>query len=285
MQVLEKLKIVEKGRKNNSFKIIILKLKNARNSFQGKILGRALEDWVSFACGGHDINILDFDEKENVLDFIKTKIDKKYDYTIVLTSRIPLITRETVNSIKEYCMYKDIALCKLPVGYVINNYSVFNGVVDSVYSQNLDDFYIVENKKQFTYALGVLQDRINTYHMENGVELIDPKKVYIEPDVDISSGAIIYPGNSLKGNTILSSNVILKENNVIEDSKIGFDSCISGSVITKSVLGEGVCISPFTEITDSIIGKESIIGKNSTIKNYKVKEKENISAGSILGDK
>lgn len=285
MQVLEKLKIVEKAQKNSSFKIIILKLKNSKNSFQGEILGRKLENWVSFACVGHDINIVDFDEKTNVIEFIKSKIDNKYDYTIVLTSKIPLITRETISNIKEYVTYKKVTLCKLPVGYVVNNKTLVTGVVDSVYSQNLDDFYIVENKKQYTYALGVLQDRINTYHMENGVELVDPRKVYIEPDVDIGSGVIIYPGNSIKGNSLISQNVILKENNVIENSKIGRDSCVSGSVITSSVLGDGVFVSPFSEISNSLIGADAIIGKSSSIKNYNVKEKENISAGSILGDK
>lgn len=283
MQVLEKLKIVQKGKNKATFKILILTLKTSKNSFNGKILGRTLEEWVAFSAQGHDINIVDYDNKKNMLEFVKERLDKRYDYTIVLTSTIPLITSTTISNIKEYCTYKNINVCKLPVGYVISN-AASQMAVDSVYSQNLEDFYIVENKKQFTYALSVLQDRINSFHIENGVDIVDPKKVYIEPDVDISRDVTIYPGNSLKGNTKIYDNVILKENNVIENSKIGKESCVSGSVITGSVLGNCVCISPFCEIDNSLIGSDVIVGKGTTIKNYKVNNKESISPNSILGE-
>lgn len=282
MKVLEKLKIVEKVKNNANFKILILKQKSLKNSFDGKILGRELHKWVAFACCNHDINIVDFDGK-NILEFIKNKLDKKYTYTIVLPSIIPLITSNTIENIKEYAIYKDISLCKLPVGYVVKN-NIKNMLVDSVYSQNIDDFYMVENKKQFTYALSVLQDRINSFHINNGVEFIDPKKVYIEPDVDIASDVIIYPGNSLKGMTIINKGVILKENNVIDNSKIGLESCISSSIINKSVIGKYVGISPFCEIENSLIGDETIIGSKSIIKNYKIDGKSNIKIGAILGE-
>ena len=144
--------------------------------------------------------------------------------------------------------------------------------------------YIVENKKQFSYALSILQDRINTFHIDNGVDIVDPKKVYIEPTVDIGENVIIYPGNSIKGNTIVECNAILKENNVIDSSKIGRECCVSGSVITKSILGVGVCISPFCEINNSLIGNYSILNKGVVVNNYRIKENEKICINSVLGD-
>ena len=180
-------------------------------------------------------------------------------------------------------MYKNISLCKLPVGYVVKN-DISSMVVDSVYSQNIDDFYMVENKKQFTYALQVLQDRINNFHIDNGVEIIDPKKVYIEPDVDIYRDVIIYPGNTIKGKSTIYSGAILKENNVIDNSKICSDSCVSGSIINNSVIGNCVGISPFCEIDNSLIGNDVIIGSRCVIKKYRVENKAVIKAGTILGE-
>ena len=285
MQILEKLKILDKAKSNTTFKILILKCNVTKNSFKGKILGRELCEWVTFAASGHDIDIVDYDGKVNIIEFVKNKLDKRYDYTLVLFSTIPLITSETIKNVKEYSTFKNVNLCKLPVGYVIRNSSTLDKpFVDSVYSQDLDDFYLVENKKQFTYALSVLQDRINNYHISNGVEIIDSKKVYIEPFVDIAGDVIIYPGNSLKGSTIISEKVILKENNVISNSKINKECCISGSVITDSIIGKCSCISPFCELENALVGNDVIIGKGCVIKKYKIDDKDTIKPNSVLGD-
>ena len=56
-----------------------------------------------------------------------------------------------------------------------------NLLVDSIYTQNADDFYLVENKSQFTYAFKILSERINNFHINNGVEILSPTSTYIEP--------------------------------------------------------------------------------------------------------
>ncbi|MGN0960574.1 MAG: hypothetical protein ACI4PF_00070, partial [Christensenellales bacterium] len=178
-------------------------------------------------------------------------------------------------------------ICKLPVGYVVNNKYLLeneNLNIDSLYSQNLDSFYIVENKKQYNYALEILQDRINTFHIDNGVDIKKPKSVYIEPEVDIASGVIIYPGNSLKGKTIIDKDVILKENNVIENSRVGKNSCISGSVINGSVIASNVYIASFCEINNGLIGNYSSIGSGVKINNYKIEDNSKIKPNTVLGE-
>ena len=288
MKVLEKIKIIEKPLKvNKTFSVLILKGKTNKNSFNGKILGRDLCEWVYFACAGHDIKIVDYNGKDNVLQFVRDKININHDYTIILLFNLPLLQSTTISDIKEYCEIKNSVICKLPAGYVINNNLFLNNknlIIDSVYSKNIDDFYLVENKKQYSYALNVLQDRINNFHMDNGIEIIDPKKTYIEPTVDISKGVTIYPNNSLKGNTTINSGVILKENNVIDNSKIGSGSCISGSIINNSVLGKEVFVSPFCEINNSLICDECVIGKGVSINKYSINKGEKITPNSILGE-
>ena len=288
MKTLEKISVIEKIRlKNKSVKVIIGKVKYSKNSFDGKILGRPLYDWVAFACNGKDITFIEVSSGENFLNNIKNFIDEKFDYTLFLLSSTPLLTSMDIDSIIEYATFKDVNLCKLPCGYIFKNSYVLNGVdlmVDSVYSQNIDNFYVVENKKQFTYALNILQDRINSFHMENGVEILKPQSVYIEPEVDILSGTIIYPNNTLKGETIISNDVILKENNVIDNCTIGKGSCISGSNMKNSAIGDNTYVSSFCEIEDSQIGSECIIENYCLIKNTKVKNNSKIVIRSSLGD-
>jgi len=289
MRTVQKLQIVDKKKEQKkSFKVLIVETKVHKNSFNGKILGLTLTEWIRFASREYPSQVEKFDEKDNLLTVVREKINKDFDYTIVLMSKTPLITDVTIKNIVEYATFKNVKLCKLPTGYVIENKSFLEQEsinVDSVYSQNIEEFYIVETKSQFNYAYKVLQDRINSFHIESGVEIIAPDKTYIEPFVDISQGVIIYPNNSLKGTTTIGDSVILKENNVIDNSKIGDNSCISGSVINSSVIASNVYISAFCEIQSSIVGSDSIIDKGASINNYSIDIGSKIKANEVLGER
>lgn len=287
MQILERLQIKSKKKDDLKFQAIILKSQTSKNSYGGEILGRALVDWVVFACGDLDRTIVNWDGKENVLTIAKNYIRQDSDYTLILLSTTPLLKRETIREIIEYATFKDCVLCKLPVGYIVKNSYILNTEqysVDSLYSQNIEDFFVVENKKQFVQAEDILQDRINSFHMSNGVEISKPRSVYIEPEVDISSGVTILSNNTLKGNTVIGSGVILKENNVINSSQIHSGSCISGSVIENSIISSNVYISAFCEIKDSLIGNDSIIESGSKIYKYRLESNSKVKNNTVLGE-
>ena len=285
MKTLTKLKInFDKESKKPTFSAVIVHNKNSKLVLS-TLLGRSMIDWVSFACESIPHRVINVEENENLLKLMQFKLDINYDYTIVLNSNTPLISQDTIKEIIEYATYKNILLCKLPVGYVIKNKEFSeNSFVDSVYSGGGEDFYQVENKKQLNHAIDVLQDRINAFHINNGVDIKKPRSVYIEPMVDIADGVVIYPNNSIKGSSVIGGGVILKENNVIDMSKIGKNSCVSGSVINKSIIADNVYIASFCEINNSLIDSNVIIETGCAINNYKINSEANISANSILGD-
>ena len=288
MSVLERIQILPKSiKKDATFNVIILNTPLLKNSYNGRLLGMTLAEWVAFACQGLNISVVDYNASDNILQLCREYIDCKYDYTIILLSRTPLIQSSTIQDIKEFCIYKDISICKLPVGYVVNNNKIADldgTMLDSIYSQNIDDFYIVETKKQMDYACNILQDRINNFHIANGVDIIKPATTYIEPQVDIGCGAIIYSGNTLKGNTIIGENVILKENNVIDNSVIGKDSCISSSIITNSRLSPSVYVSAFCEINNTIIETNTTIGGSSQLFHQQISGNQKIAPNTTLGE-
>ena len=286
MATQTKLKInIKQNLKSTTFGAIILH--NEADKISGStLLGRGLVDWVGFACGDIPKRVIRYEGKINILQFVADKINTNYDYLIVLLSITPLISQSTIKEIIEYASIKDVTLCKLPVGYVIKTADFVQGKrdIDSVYSMNMDDFYLVENKRQLNHAVDVLQARINDFHASNGVEFKKPKSVYIEPEVDIAEGVVIYPNNSIKGASKIARGVILKENNVIEQSSIGTDACISGSVIHKSIIGDNVYIASFCEINNSLVGKDAIIDKGCKIANYNIAPSARIRANEVLGD-
>ena len=279
-ELLQKISI-----KKPKFEIIILSTIFDKMGAEYQILGRKLSEWIACACHPNKTRILSYDKIKNpsILDFIRKNIDHEYEYTIVLLSSTPLIEHDTISRIMEYVAIKHSLMCKLPVGFVINNAQESN-LPDSIYSQDIDNFYVVENKKQLNYAYNILQERINNFHISNGVEIVKPKSVYIEPDVDIDGGVIIYANNTIKGKSIIASGTILKENNVIDNSIMGTDGCISSSVITNSNIGDSVYISSFCEIINASIASNSTIGSHSCIYNKKIKKPSKIEPNTILGD-
>lgn len=287
MEVQTKLNIKINDFKKSSFLCLILNTKCTKNSFNGKILGLSLSDWVKFACEDIPSFCVDFDKSENVLDFAKKHIDFAYDYTIILFANTPLVTHELLLNIIEYCEIKNINLCTLHSGYVVKNeYLKENSkyFVDSIYSDGIEDFYLVENKAQFTYAFGILSGRINNFHLSHGVDIINPNNTYIEPYVDIGNNVKIFPNNTLKGKTTISNGVILKEGNTLDNCKIGSNSCISHSNICDSVLGDNVFVGSYTEIINSLIGKNTIVENKCTINNYNVTSDSVIKTNSNLGE-
>lgn len=287
MEVKTKLKINTKAiQKSKNFKVLICNTKCSKNSFDGKILGLTLSEWVVFACEDIPYKIVDYDKKVNLLEFAKNYTTEDEDYTIILLSSTPLITHETLTQIIEYASFKDINLCKLSVGYVVKNKYLMQAsqlMVDSVYAQNAEDFYLVESKAQFVYAQKVLSERINNFHIINGVDIINPQNTYIEPFVDILPNVIIYPNNSLKGKTTIYSGVILKENNVIENSKIGKDSCLSSSIITDTILESNVYVSAFCTISNSIVGHDVTVQKGCSLNGCNVPAMSKINTNEKRG--
>ncbi len=271
--------------KKPKFEIIILRSGIDKNGTEFQVLGRTLSEWLACACRPHKTRLLPYDRSKNpsAVDYIRPLLDSQYEYTIVLFSSTPLIESDTISRIMEYVAIKHCNLCKLPVGFVINN-AKESTMVDSIYSQDIENFYVVENKKQLDYAYGILQERINNFHISSGVEIIKPKSVYIEPDVDIDGGVVIYSGNTIKGKSFIGAGTILKENNVIDNSEIGAESCVSSSVITKSKIGNSVYVASFCEIVDSSIADNSTIGSHSSIYKKKVKKSSKIAPKSILGE-
>lgn len=84
---------------------------------------------------------------------------------------------------------------------------------DSIESKN------VNSREELAEAAKTMFLRTNTYHMQNGVTIIDPNNTYISQDVTIGKDTVIYPGTQIKGKTVIGENCIIECSN-IENSTI-----------------------------------------------------------------
>ena len=255
----------------NLFQFVIL------NNSKHKALNKNLCEWLELACYKFPTKVVNVQKNDAIFEILQNCISNIASYMIVLFASTPLITAETLDQIVEYANIKNVKACKLPLGYVFKNDYIKNNLspeFDSLFTHAYEEFYNVEYKKQLNMITEVLRKRVVDYHIQNGVNVVNPASVTIEPEVHIVSGVEIYANNVLKGKTQIKSGVILKENNVISDSEVFENCCVSHSVIENSILEKNVYIKPFCDILHSRIKANTIINSRTEIENNLIVEKD-----------
>lgn len=91
---------------------------------------------------------------------------------------------------------------------------------DSIESKN------VNSREELAEAAKTMFLRTNTYHMKNGVTIMDPNNTYIGQDVTIGKDTIIFPNTQIKGKSSIGENCIIECSN-IESSNIPSNSHIT----------------------------------------------------------
>ena len=76
--------------------------------------------------------------------------------------------------------------------YLENAQILLSGMVEKF---GEEDFFVVDNAEKASHAFEVLNARIVDYHKKDGVVFFGENTIFVDVDVQIESGAIIYPNN------------------------------------------------------------------------------------------
>ena len=129
------------------------------------------------------------------------------------------------------------------------------------------------------------RDLIVKKHLQNGVLIVDPHSVWIDPSVHIAAGVVIHPNNTILGDTEIAEGVVLEPNNQIENSVIGARVRINSSVVRDSAIASDTAVGPFAHIRGrSLIGKRCRIGNFVELKNAELGEGVKVTHLSYIGD-
>lgn len=91
-----------------------------------------------------------------------------------------------------------------------------------------------------------MRNRINLKHMKNGVQLHDPKRTVIGPDVIIGHDVIIHPDTEILGVSRLGDYCEVFSGTSIRDSQLGNHSSARLCIIEESQIKDGEQVQPFT---------------------------------------
>ena len=74
--------------------------------------------------------------------------------------------------------------------------------------------------------------------------------IFVDADVEIEAGAVIYPNNILKGETYIGKNAIVESGNYIFDTIICDEAFVCQSYLEKSKVEKGKIVGPFARLVN-----------------------------------
>lgn len=147
------------------------------------------------------------------------------------------------------------------------------------------EFLGVNSKLQLSQVTKILKNRINEYHMSNGVTIEDPDNTYIGSDVEIGQDTIILPGTIIDGKTKIGTDCVIGPYSKITNSVIKDCTYINHSTVLNSSIDEYCLVGPYSYIRpNSNIGKHVKIGDFVEVKNSNIDDKTKISHLTYVGD-
>jgi bifunctional UDP-N-acetylglucosamine pyrophosphorylase/glucosamine-1-phosphate N-acetyltransferase len=158
-----------------------------------------------------------------------------------------------------------------------------------VAAMRFDDYHNfmgVNTLEQLEESGNILRGRKAGQLRDLGVRFIDSSSVYIDWDVQIGEGTIIYPQVSLQGKTTIGANCCIEQGVIVKDSFISNDVNIKGySYFEEARVNTRATVGPFARLRKgSNIGEESKIGNFVEIKKAKLDKGVKVSHLSYVGD-
>lgn len=121
--------------------------------------------------------------------------------------------------------------------------------------------------------------------LENGVLMLDPMSVYVEPSVQVGAGTLLLPQTILRGSTVIGENCRIGPNTMLTDTQVGAQTQINASQCEKSTIGAGCEIGPYTHIRpDCDVADGSKIGAFVQLKNSKLGKGTKMAHLTYVGD-
>ena len=99
----------------------------------------------------------------------------------------------------------------------------------------------------------MLNKRILDYHKERGVVFFGENTIFVDADVEIESGCVIYPNNVIKGESYIGRDVILESGNYIFDTIVCDEAFVCQSYLEKSKVEKGKVVGPFAKLINEKI--------------------------------
>ena len=144
----------------------------------------------------------------------------------------------------------------------------------------------VNTQEELARATKILFRRKAKRLMENGVLIIDPTSTYIEDEVEIGSGSVIYPSVYLRGRSTIGSYCVLEPGCYVAHTQIADGVHVRAySYLENTQIGAKASVGPFSRLRpETVIGPEAHVGNFVEMKKTKFGARSKAGHLTYLGD-
>src|SRR5690606_17898915 len=158
--------------------------------------------------------------------------------------------------------------------------------VEAVKFESEVPFLGINTLEQLAQVTTLLREKKVQNLMLSGVEFFNPASVYIDQDVEIGRGSVIYPNVTILGKTKIGEEVKIESGSFIKNSIIKEKSeILANSYLEEAIVHEKVTVGPMARLRPGTeIGTESKIGNFVEIKKSKLDRGVKVSHLTYVGD-
>lgn len=143
----------------------------------------------------------------------------------------------------------------------------------------------VNSRVQLAQATTLLQERINTAHMVNGVTIVSPQTTWIAPGVTLEPDTTILPNCHLDGATEVATNAIIGPDTRLTDATVDEGALVDSSVVIESHIGAKAQVGPRAYLRPGcVIGQEAKVGTSVEMKKTILGKGSKVPHLSYIGD-
>ena len=158
-------------------------------------------------------------------------------------------------------------------------------VVTAYRMADFDESMGVNDRVALARANQIMQKRINTKLMQEGVTMLDPATTYIDAGVKVGNDTVIEGNVEIKGNTTIGSDCLIGAGSRITDSTIHDNVKIISSTLEEAEMHDGSDIGPNSHLRPQAeIGKDVHIGNFCEVKKAYIGEGTKVGHLTYVGD-
>lgn len=143
----------------------------------------------------------------------------------------------------------------------------------------------INNRVQLAEARRILNDRLLTRAMLDGVTVVDPATTWVDVTVSFEQDAVVHPGTQLQGATHLGEGAEVGPNCRLRDTRVGAGARVDTTVADGAVVGAQASVGPFAYLRPGTrLGARGKIGTYVETKNASIGEGTKVPHLSYVGD-
>jgi bifunctional UDP-N-acetylglucosamine pyrophosphorylase/glucosamine-1-phosphate N-acetyltransferase len=131
----------------------------------------------------------------------------------------------------------------------------------------------------------VMNERIVSRWMQEGVTVMDPATTWVDADVVLRPDVTLLPGVQLLGATVVEEDAVVGPDTTLEDCEIGAGARVTRTHGELAVIGAGATVGPFAYLRPGTTpGSDGKIGTFVETKNAQIGDGAKVPHLSYVGD-